>query len=306
MKKWLAGILIALVALFFLIVYLFIPGDLQITAAKGARINAKALSRAIAKAENWRAHWPGAQPYDFRGTRLLFDSPVFEGTTFRLVTGTDTLRGLITVLPFGTDSAVIKWSVEMAGSSQPFKRIARYQKAKALEADLGTLATGMADYYRDEKNLYGFRVRQTLVTDSVLIYTSQVFDHYPSSPDIGKMVGQLRKYIAEQDAHAGDYPMLNVTTDGSSFLARVAIAVDRMLPETDRFAPKLVLKGGNILETEIQGGPETIRQAWDNFEQYTTDHERKSPAIPYQLMITDRTAEADTSRWITRLYYPVL
>jgi len=36
------------------------------------------------------------------------------------------------------------------------------------------------------------------------------------------------------------------------------------------------------------------------------DYQRAIIAIPFQMLITDRTKETDSTKWITRLYYPVV
>ena len=100
--------------------------------------------------------------------------------------------------------------------------------------------------------------------------------------------------------------MLNVLKfDNSHFEVMTAIPVDKALPETSEFAPKFLLKGGHILEAQIQGGPYTIENSLKEFENYRADYKFTSPAIPYQLLVTDRVKETDTTKWITRLYYPV-
>ena len=50
---------------------------------------------------------------------------------------------------------------------------------------------------------------------------------------------------------------------------------------------------------------ENYRKAFDNFENYRSDYTILSPAIPYQLMITDRIKESDTTKWVTKFYYPI-
>src|SRR5436190_1348006 len=101
-------------------------------------------------------------------------------------------------------------------------------------------------------------------------------------------------------------PMLNVFELGNSrYEAMTAIPVDKALPKTNEFAPKFLLKGGNILEVNIQGGPYAIEKGLKGLENYRADYKFDSPAIPYQLLVTDRAKEPDTTKWITRLYYPV-
>ena len=67
----------------------------------------------------------------------------------------------------------------------------------------------------------------------------------------------------------------------------------------------MLLKGGNLLEGEISGGFASIRKAFNEYENFIKDYAKTSPAIPYELIITDRTKERDTAKWITRLCYPV-
>jgi hypothetical protein len=101
--------------------------------------------------------------------------------------------------------------------------------------------------------------------------------------------------------------MLNMKqVDSSYYEVMTAIAVDRELPTTNHFAAKFMLKGGNILEAEIKGGPYTIENAFNVLEIYRSDHNYTSPAIPFQLLMTDRVKEPDTTKWITKLYYPIL
>jgi hypothetical protein len=120
------------------------------------------------------------------------------------------------------------------------------------------------------------------------------------------MIRDLRKYIAQNNAIEKNSPMLNVLKfDSSHYEAMTAIPVDRALTPTNEFAPKFLLKGGNILEVQVQGGPTTIENGLKELENYRSDYRFTSPAIPYQLLVTDRMKEADTTKWITRLYYPV-
>ena len=62
---------------------------------------------------------------------------------------------------------------------------------------------------------------------------------------------------------------------------------------------------GNILTGEVKGGTYTINQAEMELKNFVTDFKRISPAIPYQSLITNRLQEKDTTKWITKLYYPI-
>jgi hypothetical protein len=63
---------------------------------------------------------------------------------------------------------------------------------------------------------------------------------------------------------------------------------------------------GNILVAEVKGGVYTAEKAIEVLSVYANDKKRISPAIPYQSLVTDRMQVSDTSKWITRLFYPVI
>ena len=62
---------------------------------------------------------------------------------------------------------------------------------------------------------------------------------------------------------------------------------------------------GNILEAKVVGGPATIEKGEIAMKNFAKDYGKVSPAIPFQLLVTDRNKEQDTSKWITYLKYPV-
>jgi hypothetical protein len=67
-----------------------------------------------------------------------------------------------------------------------------------------------------------------------------------------------------------------------------------------------MLGGGNILITEVKGGQNEITNAYKQIQNYVSDYNRSAPAIPFESLVTDRRKEPDSSKWITRIYYPVI
>jgi hypothetical protein len=66
-----------------------------------------------------------------------------------------------------------------------------------------------------------------------------------------------------------------------------------MVPMKDRF-----------LKTEVVGGPFTIESAHTAIEKYMNDRFLSAPAIPFELLITDRRQEPDTTKWKTTIFHP--
>jgi hypothetical protein len=224
-----------------------------------------------------------------------------------IISGKDSLPGRMNMVLIETDSMLVSWDAELVCGANPFKRLSQYRRAGVFIQDMDSILIALKKFFENNENIYGFSVRETIVKDSVLITTRRVFTHKPGVQEIGNMIQQLKKYIAANKAVEKNYPMLNVIQiRESEYETQVAIPVDRKLPETKDFIPKFLLKGGKILETEITGGLFTVEKAFREFENYKADYQYSSPAIPFQLLISDRAMEPDTTKWITRLYYPVL
>jgi hypothetical protein len=63
---------------------------------------------------------------------------------------------------------------------------------------------------------------------------------------------------------------------------------------------------GKILIGEVRGGDATTKNAFAEMHNYVVDHQMTSPAIPFISLVTDRKQEPDSSKWISRIYYPVM
>lgn len=304
--KRLVIVLLILCALAAATAYIFIPGKINISAVSETSANPNAVYRYLLQDRNWMKWWPGPTVYHYDDMHFLPSKKLLNSFEMLLVYKRDTLINILKLIPLSKDSTALSWSCYMENSKNPIKRWIQYFDAMQMKKGLDVLTDSLKKHLGKEENIYGFSVQKVKVTDSVLISTKSSFDHYPNEQEIDVMVQKLKNYIKKEKAIEKNYPMLNVHQTGpAEFEAMVAIATERLLPATKDFAPKMVLKGGNILEAEFKGGPASIKQAFHEFENYKTEMQFVAPAIPYQLMITDRAKEKDTSRWITRFYYPV-
>jgi len=100
--------------------------------------------------------------------------------------------------------------------------------------------------------------------------------------------------------------MMNISqAEHGGYQMMIAIPVNKELSdEGDFFVRKMVR--GNFLVTDVKGGVYTINQAQRQVRLYMDDYKRTSMAIPFEVLITDRSAEPDSSKWVTRLYNPVM
>lgn len=306
MKKISRGLILS-VAFLLLVVYLFIPGTIKTQESVSIDAALPAVSRVLAKDDNWKKWWPSATPFKFDNKQFKPQARTFNTIGIGIYADNDSIQSRMELAPIKEDSMVIIWKTETKTSINPFKRFAAYINARGIQKNMTTILGHLMTFLEDPVNIYGIPIRKTRVVDSLLISTRWSFDHKPGIMEIDAMIQSLKKYIAANNATEMNYPMLNITTaDSSYYEVMTAIPVDKALPDTKDFAAKRMLKGGNILEGEVKGGPSTIDKAIIEFENYRSDHQYTSPAIPYQLLITDRAKETDTTKWVTKLYYPIL
>jgi effector-binding domain-containing protein len=306
MRKIFIGLVLS-IAFLFIALYLFIPGKINIHETITVKAALTGVSRTLTRYKDWNKWWPGKNVYAYSGEQFKPKGNAYNVIDIDIYSGTDTIPSHMELAFVNGDSMTIIWNAAKLTSTNPFKRFSDYRDARHTKENMSKLLEQIKSFVEKSENVYGFAVQKINVVDSVLISTRRSFDHKPAEKDIDAMIQSLKKYIAENNAVEKNYPMLNVAKiDSAYYEVMTAIAVDRTLPDTKEFAAKFMLKGGNILEAQIQGGPATIETAIDQLEIYRSDHQYTSPAIPYQLLVTDRAKEADTSKWITKLYYPIL
>jgi hypothetical protein len=101
--------------------------------------------------------------------------------------------------------------------------------------------------------------------------------------------------------------MLNIETkDSIVYFVRVGVPVNKKLPGTESATIKQMLKNGNILVAEVTGDRNKIEHALKQFEKYISDYRRSIVAIPFQSLETDRLKVTDSTKWVTKIFYPVI
>ena len=306
MKKMIIGIALTVSVLVFSM-YLFIPGKPQINEFVTVKAAMPGVARVLSNDSNWHKWWPGDTAFNFNGKTYFVKAHHLNAFDIAITKRGDSLESRITLVFLDDDSMSVNWHAGLENNSGLFKRISQYRKAKEIGKDLNTILISLKKFAERTENIYGIRVTKTKVADSVLISTNRSFTRKPGIHEIDRMIQDLRNYIMQNGAKEKNLPMLNIKQiDGSDYEVMTAIPVDRELPTTNQFVSKFMLRGGNILEAEIKGGPYAIENAFNTLELYRADHNYTSPAIPFQMLVTDRPRETDTTKWITKLYYPIL
>jgi hypothetical protein len=314
MRKVLALLLLLLV-IGFSVLYLGLPASIPIKETVQFSNSAKAIARALFDEKTWPQWWPqdkkpnvfSAAQFSYNGNQYTLVEKKLSSLLFSVQHKKDCVMTELVLIPAARDSVELNWITAVKASANPLDRLQKKRWAGQLSTDLQALLQKMRSYYANTDHLYGLHIEETTVVDSTLIFTTANSKEYPTTEVVYRMIDKLKAFAQKKAARQPGMPMLNITENANgSYTTKVALPVDKKLPDEGDIQYRWMLGGGNILVTEVKGGPEQIKKAFAAMEQYVDEQNRIAPAIPFQSLVTDRRAEPDTNKWITKLYWPVM
>ena len=216
------------------------------------------------------------------------------------------VQSFITILPIQADSSMLTWKAELPQEKGLFSRAQRYWQSRKIAASMEKALAQLNQFVQNETAVYGLPIKEETVTDTLLVVTKE---DQPAPPDVTTYYGlikKLRDYVAAQRVQETNYPMLHVLQkDSAVYETMVAIPVNKKIPDAGAVVLKRMIPG-RILVMEVKGGNRSIEEGFRQLEFYRIEHDLRQPGRPFQSLVTDRLAEPDSSKWTTRLYYPVM
>jgi effector-binding domain-containing protein len=318
MKRILTGIIIVILILIVL-PYVMVPSTIHESIYTISGTTQKSAQRYLLDDNKWDRWWPEGPTKVITGVQVIDSTHYFyyNGYAFRLsqqfLSGIeltsnhfrDSLKSLITIVPIGKDTVKLVWEFNEKASLNPITRFTQRNKAKRLKVDMGNLIQQLAVFLSDDLNTYGIKVTRTTVADSFLVATKTILKYEPAITDIYRQVEQLQQYASASGAHVTNSPMLNKRRiDSTQVEMMVALPINKALNGKGSIIYR-ELPAGKLLVTEVQGGPSRVREAFRQLENYLVEHKYESPAIPFESLVTNRQQQADTTQWVTRIYYPI-
>jgi hypothetical protein len=304
MRKIIIGILILLAVV--VIVFAFIPAVDKINSNIYINSNYNNVTRSLHEKHMWEQWWNEHHINDliYEESNFALQNSFLNIAEVNIKESDSSGTSLITVLQLNRDSSIVEWKYNIPSSEAYNNKIKKYFRSKEIKKQFEQKLQDLKKFVEDPMNIYGLNIQQEKVKDSSFISIRTTLTAYPATEDIYNLVDQLSEYIQESGAKETDYPMLHVMQSNGRYEIMVAIPVNKNLPAKGNIQPKRMVLG-NILVAEVRGGDETVRKGLMEFDNYVNDYGKTSPAIPFASLITDRRKESDTSKWITRLNYPV-
>lgn len=317
MKKALAGIFLFLI-LAILSVFIFIPAQLHISAVAAMKANTNALSRYLSNESKWAKWWPlesaekqfvnqnnhlQLNKFTYQLTKKLYNSAEVK------ITGKNQmLNSKIFIIPLSVDSLIIQWQSTFKTSLNPFTRISQYQNAVNIKKNMAAILGSLKAFGEDKEKMYAIPIYYTTLKNTLYVSEKIVTVSYPSTDSVYTLIENLRKYASVHEAAAVDFPIFNVTKkDSFHFETMAAIPVTKALNGNDNIAFKqMIAYPDKILTADVKGGPEKIKEAYDEIETFMKDYNLTTPVISWETLITDRSKETDSTKWITKICTPIV
>lgn len=310
MKKllWLVLFLLALVIAG---IYFLIPSTLSISSAISIEAAAPRITELLASNNGLARWWPEKNAAKDSTLSLNGQSFSVSGSSYNLVEieallEQGPIKSKVQMVQLRPDSSVVEWTCKTTAGLNPIKRIQEYREAVALKENMDKLLVALKTYADKKENIYGMKVEKLTVKDTVLVSTRAHFDHLPTTEDIYKLVAKLQTYIASEKATATNYPMLNINeTDKNQYNVMVGIPTNILLKGKGDIELKRMVMG-NILVGQFSGGMGRTLDAFYQMDRFKSDFEFTTIAIPFVQLITDRSKESDSTKWISNICLPVL
>jgi hypothetical protein len=310
MKKWLI-ILSVLIILALACIYFFIPATLNISQVTLVRSAKSSAYRFLSEKNNWRKWWPGDSSqknnsFYYKNVRYQMQPKLRTTVDVLIQQGDSGINSTIDIIPLSNDSIGIQWQCSIASGLNPVRKIMNYNEAVAIKKNMDDILEHFQVFIENLDNVYGIHIEQSSTKDTLLICTKSRMTKYPTSADTYNLINKLRKHIISYGAKQTGYPMRNITQlDSGGFQIMVALPIDKELKTENIFFPSRMVPG-RFLVAEVKGGPGTVDEAQKQIRLYMQEYKRMSLAIPFESLITDRSIETDTSKWVTKLFNPVL
>jgi hypothetical protein len=306
------AVIILLVILFFGITYFILPNKSSVSVSVKTNAPITCVQRILAN-NIYAKKWLPKEAKQISANQFLFDdctftlvSDNFENNSIAVKYNEINSSSVIVTSP-SRDSSFTSFNFQFSNSNNLFSKIKNYFSCKHLETTSQKLLKSLQLFLSKSENIYGVKMSREIVRDSTLISLKATSKSYPTTKEIYNSIEILQSYAHTSNAIATNPPMLHINkNEENMYTFMVALPINKWLENKGSIIAKRMLAGGNILESgEIKGGFYTVDFFLEELENFRADVNGMSPAIPFQSLITDRSKESDTTKWVTKLYFPV-
>jgi hypothetical protein len=312
MKK-LMLILFVFIGLLLASAYVFFPREINSSNIEKFNCNINSVNRFLMQENSWKKWWPGTIEHDsisggnifkYKGYNYTIVEKKYNALVVQTRGNQFSINGTIFFMPMTPDTVKAEWKYSLETTSNPIYKAHLYWETNRINENMIAIMKSMQSFLGKLENVYGIKIDQVIVKDTILVTTNFLSNQYPSTEKIYNYIKGIKTYISSHDAEETNSPMMHVLEDSGLYKTQIAIPVNKVISGNETYLIKKMVPG-KILVTEIKGGEYTANHALTELGMYMSDYHLSSPAIPFQSLITNRMEVPDTSKWVTKIYYPV-
>jgi hypothetical protein len=309
MKKWLLGLIIVLI-LAVAGTYMVIPAVVKVQKVVIVAASDKGIAPLIHDAAGM-ARWWGDKTdkvpdtFFYNHAQYYVTKPLLAGCGLSSVAGSDTLNMQLYSVALNADSAQVIWGTSLPATNNPVKRLQYYWRGLRIKSDMESILGRLQNFAANMENVYGIKINHAIVQDTLLLATEYEGTGKPTNDLVYTMIDKATAYLKGQGAEVTNPPLLSIITkDSIHYKTMVALPINKEIAASPNFFIRRMF-AGNILITEVKGGPAKVAKAFAQLEHYRLVQSMTSPAKPFETLVTNRMAEPDSNKWVTKIYYPV-
>lgn len=295
-------------------VYIFIPDQIVISKVEQVESSDRIISEYL-RDQNKREQWLPANTssvrnrdsknLDRRGYEYEFKHGSLSSANVSISKDDLETNSVITWEPVAKSTFKVTWRTAFQASKNPVKRFMQYLEARQLKQHMSLILLNFLTFIVDSKNIYGFDIQRLTVKDTILATSTMVSTTYPETGKIYNLINEVKAYAVKKGSKPVNVPMLNLSKDSKgAYNTMVALPINKNIENSSKILVNHMV-AGNILVTEIKGGPGKVAEGFNQMKHYINDFKLISPAMPFESLVTDRSKEPDTTKWITKIYYPI-
>jgi hypothetical protein len=309
MKKTMLVIL-TFVLLFLACVYIFIPSRIAIASSTIVNLPDLALQRLIPDESKWSNWWTGSindktAAHQQNGYQFTLAGKYYKALEMQIEKGATKIPVRLSIVPLTVDSSGLEWKCELPSGALPWDRIRHYYEAKSIKQALDEVSGKMKNFFTKTENVYGLAIERNRLMDTLFVSNKKMYTYRPAQKEIYSLINTIKGWMKTKGAPVTGNPIYNITQlEDNQYQLMAGIPTDRRLPETEGYAMKFMVKGSFMI-SEVVGGDSVVSDAWKRMTQYFQDYRKTSMAMNFTMLVTDRTLQRDSSKWVTKLYMPV-
>ena len=317
-KKWLLWSIVSVFLFLELYLYAYIPSPLKIGRVQPIKCSSLAANRFLEEDRflPWWKKLPGViildsgkgdSVFSYKNMVFTVGKKIHEYENIHIEYNHNRFQSTLLIIPQTKDSVHLVWSSVLPNSLNPIERYKNYNQAIEMSHILDSILSQFRFSLESTRETYGLALHEISLVHDIFITSRITTDQFPDTKTIYKEIETLKHYALSNGAVQLDSPMLHIEKNSlQKFETMVGIPIDKKIPESSPIGLKAMPKGGKIIMGTVIGGYRKIDSGLKSIQTYMMDIERASPAIPFQVLKTNRIKNPDSNRWVTDLYYPVI